>query len=117
VAPKERLVGVTESTGCVLVSPVAYADAGPSAYDAPVVHDEGRVVSVDWELVSDGDPQPQYLSRNFSVPPGARSAIQYIVPEVTAVGAIATVFQAPFAGAPAVDACASSVPGCEPLLA
>jgi hypothetical protein len=55
------------------------------------------------------------LSRNFKVPLGASSAIQYVVPAVMPVGETATVFQPPRVGAPDVLPCASRAPGCDPL--
>jgi hypothetical protein len=116
VALNDKLEGETDKIGCVLVVPEPYAETGPSAYIAPVVQLEGRVLSVVCELVSDADPQPQALSRNLRVPLGPSRAIQYIVPEVIDADGTVIVFQAPLAGE-LVLPCVKSAPGCDPLFA
>jgi hypothetical protein len=80
-------------------------------HETPLVHDDGRLVKVVCAEFSEQLPLPGSLSRKPSVPPVPSTAIQYVVPLVTAAfEPRVSLFHCPPAGA-AVEPEASNPPG------
>src|SRR5437867_12239190 len=104
--------GVVSAAGGAAEAWIAKADIGELAKREPVAQLAGRAPSVPCKLVW-VRPPPAATSRNRTVPvapEGARTAIQYRCPAVTAAEVTATSLKAPRTGAVMV-AWVSSAPG------